>query len=471
MNTRLALAGLLGFSVMAAGPALALQAVTVGSGYNTPVFVTAPAGDSRLFVVEKAGRIQVQQGATVSTFLDIRTLVDSNGERGLLGLAFDPAYASNGRFYVNYIDRTTLHTVIAGYTAPVPAANTADPASAATILTVAQPAGLDNHKAGWIGFRHTDPGQLYIATGDGGSGNDPSGNAQNLDSNLGKMLRVTPQPGGGYTVPASNPFVGAIAGNDEIWAYGLRNPYRNSFDRSTGNLWIGDVGQNNREEINFETAATPGGRNYGWRAREGTVDNPSVGDSAPAGAVDPLFDYAHGPLGRSVIGGVVYRGSAEVGLDGSYLFGDYVSGRIFSLRESGGVATDFSDLTAALGTPFAAFQLASFGEDGFGNVLAVGLNGNLVQIAAVPEPGSALMWLLGIGALVAGKLRQRHTGHGDRGGEQFGSAKTLARGPPGKKAGHQRHQVHQGRAAAHAALFIDPTPDQPAQEGRHQRGP
>ena len=380
-------------ALTAALPAAALQSVLVGSGYSQPVFLTAPAGDSRLFIVEKAGRIRVQDGASVSTYLDLSAQVNSAGERGLLGLAFDPAFASNGRFYVNYIDATTLNTVVASYTAPSATATTADPASGRVVLTVAQPAGLSNHKAGWIGFSPADPGRLYIATGDGGSGNDPLNRAQNLNDNLGKMLRVVPLPGGGYSVPAGNPYAGATPGNDEIWAYGLRNPFRNSFDRVSGDLWIGDVGQSLREEIDFAVAGSAGGINYGWRAREGTFDNPGVSDAAPANATNPLFDYPQGALGRSVIGGYVYRGSAEPGLDGTYLFGDFVSGRIFSLRQQGGAAVDFTDRTAELGTPFGGNTLASFGEDGLGNVYALGLNGNIVRIAtAVPEPGTWALW-------------------------------------------------------------------------------
>jgi glucose/arabinose dehydrogenase len=398
--------------LLAAPPADALQAVLVGSGYTQPLLVTAPIGDNRLFVVEKGGLIRVQDGSTVSTFLDLRPLVDSSGERGLLGLAFDPAYASNGRFYVDYIDATTRNTVVAAYTVSTPGASVADAGSARLVLTVPQPAGLSNHKAGWIGFSPADPGRLYIATGDGGGSNDPGNRAQNLADNLGKLLRVVPLPGGGYTVPADNPFAGAVAGNDEIWAYGLRNPFRNSFDRLTGDLWIGDVGQSLREEIDFAAAGSAGGANYGWRAREGSIDNPAVGDAAPAGAVGPLFDYAHGTLGASVIGGHVYRGTGEPGLDGSYLFGDFVSGRIFSLRRSGNTAVDFVDRTAELGTPFGGSTLASFGEDGHGNLYAVGLNGNIFRVAsAVPEPGA---WALLLAGLLVGGRRWRPCGRPDR---------------------------------------------------------
>lgn len=388
-----------------AGPALALDAVQLPSLFSQPVFLTAPTGDARLFVVEKGGRIQVLDNGVKSIYLDISTLVNTSGERGLLGMAFDPGFASNGRFYVDYIDQITRNTVVAAYTAPLPAANSADPASAKLIISVVQPAGLENHKAGWIGFRNTDPGQLYIATGDGGGGNDPNNLAQNLNSNLGKILRITPQAGGGYTVPASNPFAGAVAGNDEIWAYGLRNPYRNSFDRLSGDFWIADVGQDSREEVNFQAADSVLGINYGWRAREGSIDNPAVADPAPAGATNPIFEYAHNQLGKSIIGGYVYHGGAEPGLDSSYFFGDFVSGRIFTIRQGGNVAASLTERTADLGTPFGANELASFGEDGVGNIYAVGFNGDIYRIAtAVPEPGTWAMLLGGL-LLLGGKVR------------------------------------------------------------------
>lgn len=390
----------IGLLSLASLPVFALGSSLVGSGYASPVFVTAPPGDARLFVVERGGVIKMQQGGQVSNFLDISSKIRTSGENGLLGLAFDPGFASNGRFYVNYTAASDGATVIEAYTASNPASGAASSASAELVLRIASN-GRSNHKAGWIGFRPGDSA-LYIATGDSGGGNDPDQRAQDLNSLLGKMLRITPTPGGGYTVPADNPFVG-IAGRDEIWAYGLRNPYRNSFDRQTGELWIGDVGQSTREEINREAADSAGGLNYGWRAREGRGDNPGVGDAAPANAVDPVFDYLHSAgLGRSVIGGYVVRGDAE--LEGQYLFGDFVSGRLFSFSPANPDAS-FSDLTAAFGSPFGGFQLSSFGEDGFGSVYATGLNGNVYRLTtAVPEPASALLLLGGLGLLARRRL-------------------------------------------------------------------
>jgi len=369
-----------------AGPASA--ATLVGSGYDQPLFLTAPMGDSRLFVVEKGGRIKVQQGGSVSTWFDISGQVDTAGERGLLGLAFDPGFASNGRFYVDYIDKATLNTVVASYT--VNGSGAVDMASGRTVITVAQPAGRDNHKAGWIGFSPADPVHLFIATGDGGSANDPDNNAQNLNSNLGKLLRITPQAGGGHTAPTDNPFTGSVPGNDEIWAYGLRNPYRNSFDRLTGNLWIADVGQGVREEVDFAAAGSLGrGANYGWRVREGTIATPGISDPTPLNLTEPLFDYGH-DVGSSIIGGYVYHGP-DASLDGKYVFGDFVSGALWTY--AGGTVTP-------LASPFGGSTLTSFGEGGDGTLYAVGIDGSIYQLSAtVPEPATTALFAAGLAAL------------------------------------------------------------------------
>lgn len=381
----------------AAAPTFAYTQINQTGDYVQPLFLTAPTGDSRLFVVEKGGAIKMRDsGGAVSTVLNLAGQIDTAGERGLLGMAFDPNFAVNNRFYVNYIDRTTLSTVVASYTLD-PVSGVADAASARTIITIAQPAGRDNHKGGWIGFSAADPGHLYIATGDGGAGNDPDNNAQNLNSNLGKLLRIAPDAvNGGYTVPTDNPFVGA-AGNDEIWAYGLRNPFRNSFDRVTGDLWIGDVGQGAREEVNFASAASGLGRgaNYGWRVMEGSIPTPGIGDPPMTGLTGPLFDYGR-DVGGTVIGGYVYHG-ADASLDGQYVFGDFVSGKIWSYGN--GTMTEMAD-------PFGAYQLTSFGEGGDGSLYAVGINGDIYLLAAaVPEPAPAL--LLAVGLAAGGLLTRR----------------------------------------------------------------
>jgi len=393
------------FLLVASGWVHALQGEVVATGFTQSLFVTAPAGDGRLFVVEKGGAIRILSGGAVqgSAFLDLSGRVAVQGERGLLGMAFDPGYAVNGRFYVNYIDRNTLNTVVARYTVADPASNTVDPASAQIILNIPQ-LSFSNHKGGWIGFRPGEANNLYIATGDGGGGNDPGNNGQNPGTLLGKMLRIDVSGAGpGYTVPADNPFVGVAGARPELWALGLRNPFRNSFDRVTGDLWMGDVGQNTREEINFETASDPGGHNYGWRLREGTVATPGVGGNAP-GLTDPIFDYTRlgtpGGLGNSVTGGYVYRGPSIAGADGRYFFGDYISNRIFSfVLGAGNVPLDFRDDTTSLLAGTGLSGLVSFGEGGQGQLFAVGINGVVVQV--VPEPASLLLLALGLAVCLA----------------------------------------------------------------------
>jgi glucose/arabinose dehydrogenase len=408
------LAGIaLGVLLYASG-ALALE-VEQTVGLNQPVFAGAPAGDPRLFIVEKGGTIKVRQpDGTTSVFLNIgptgANLVNSSGERGLLGLAFDPNFAAPGTagygtFYVNYTDRSsTNNTVVARFQVSGDR-NVADVASRQTLITVLQPSGRNNHKAGWLGFRPGEPDNLYIATGDGGSGNDPENRAQTLTDNLGKMLRINVRgddfgtdANRNYSIPSTNPFVGK-AGNDEIWAYGLRNPFRNSFDRMTGDLWIADVGQGAREEINFEAASAAGGANYGWRLREGTIATPGVGGARPEGNVDPVLDYDRS-FGASVIGGYVYRGSLMPDLYGAYIFGDYVSSRIWAIRYAGRPLTmaDAIELTDRLDPDDLISSLASFGEDGRGELVLVDVAGGQI-FTMVPEPGTCALLAGGLGWL------------------------------------------------------------------------
>jgi glucose/arabinose dehydrogenase len=392
--------------VLGASSAFALDTELIQSGFNNPVFLTAPAGDSRLFVVERTGKIQVRSGNTWSTFLDITGQVDSSGERGLLGLAFDPNYATNRTFYVDYIDNTTKSTQIARFTATTANPNVAD-STGAPILSIAQPPNLSNHKAGWIGFRPGESNNLYIATGDGGGGNDlrllPNGapdpnwdnNAQNTNRMLGKVLRIDVHPANPnvpYSIPATNPFANG-GGAPEVWDYGLRNPFRDSFDRTKGNLIIGDVGQGAREEVDFEPASSPGGNNYGWRLREGRIETPTVGVGGPLvpGMVDPVYDYEHGGgtfHGSTVIGGYVYRGSLLKNAEGQYFFGDFGNGQIWSM-DTDPVTGELlvgtlRDRTAELHRLNSFSQIVSFGEDGFGNLYVVDLSGRVFEI--VPEP-------------------------------------------------------------------------------------
>jgi glucose/arabinose dehydrogenase len=392
--------------VSAATPPLTTQ--IVASGFDRPLFATAPNGDPRLFVVEQAGLVKVlQDGAVLPTpFLDLSAKVDTSGERGLLGMTFDPGFETNRRFYVDYIDKTTLDTVVATYQASASQPNIADAATAQTILTVAQPE-FNNHKAGWIGFRPGENNNLYIATGDGGSGNDPQNRAQNLNENLGKILRVdvsadrlpadTTQYG--YGIPTGN----ITTGNPEIYAYGLRNPFRDSFDRETGTLYIADVGQNQREEINIGAA----GANYGWRKFEGTRLN-FPDDPALAHHTLPIFEY-NNEGGAGVIGGYVYRGDAIEGLAGTYFFADLATDKVTSFRftEGGGI-TELTDRTTELISPTGITGgITSFGEDGFGNVYLVSFDGGKIgMISAVPEPEGWAMILGGM-ALVSLWVRRR----------------------------------------------------------------
>lgn len=304
--------------------------------FDKPVEMRQIPGDSsRFFVIEQEGVIRVfQNNASVKSsnvFLDIKNKIKSGGERGLLGLAFHPDFKNNGYFFVNYTAGSPLKTVIARYKASMPTAESADPSSEAVLFTFNQP--YDNHNGGSIHFGKD--GLLYIATGDGGSGGDPQNNAQNRKSHLGKILRVDVNATGkgNYGIPADNPY--ATAGSDnflpEIYAYGLRNPWRISFDMENDRLFAGDVGQNEREEIDIITK----GGNYGWRIKEGLDCYESSSNCNAAGLIEPIFDYSQSKGDRSITGGYVYRGKQVPSLAGKYIYGDYVSGRIWALELDG----------------------------------------------------------------------------------------------------------------------------------------
>lgn len=415
----LAAAGLAGVLMAPAGAgAQALDTRLVAAGLSAPVYATAPLGDGRVFIVEQAGTIKAAQNGTTGTFLSIP--VDSSGERGLLGLAFDPGYADPAsagfrRFFVDYVDAATQQTVIASYRTSAADASQADTSSRVEILRIDQPAGRNNHKAGWIGFKPGDASDLYIAVGDGGSANDPDNNAQNNGVLLGKMLRVDvnrddfpTDAARNYAIPSTNPYVGVTGARAEIWASGLRNPYRNSFDRLTGNLWIADVGQGAREEIDLVAAASAGGLNFGWRIREGDIHTPGISDPDKAGLTDPLLAYDHS-FGAAITGGYVVR-QAGSPLYGQYVFADYVSGRIWAIAGDGSVRSigSATELTALLdaGSAGAIGHPSSFGEAADGSLFIVDYDGKVVQVVAVPEPASAVLMLVG-GALLLRRVRRR----------------------------------------------------------------
>lgn len=382
----------------------AILARRVGAGFEQPVFVTSAPGDAdRLFVVEKTGAIKILDpatGAVVSTFLDIPNgEISDDGEGGLLGLAFHPDYATNGKFFV-YVTNAAGDIELRAYSRSNTDPNAADPASGDVILTIPHPT-YSNHNGGWIAFG--PDGYLYIATGDGGGGGDPNGNAQNKNSLLGKMLRIDVNSDGfvgddtrDYAIPTGNPFADTIPGADEIWAYGLRNPWRNSFDRLTGDLYIGDVGQNAREEVNYQPGGASGGQNYGWKIREGKI--PYAGGALPPDLVDPLLDYAHSGApsgGSSITGGYVYRGTAP-GMQGVYFYADFTSDQIWSFRVVGGQVVDAANRTAQLVQQGGSVDgIVSFGEDGHGNLYIVGIDGEIFRLDPQEGAGDGADWIEG----------------------------------------------------------------------------
>ena len=381
-------------AVHAPGKAVAAGALTtqlVADGLSQPVLVTAPPGDrERLFIVEQGGRIRtVYNGQVLPTpFLDIAGIVRSGGEQGLLGLAFHPGYAASGLFFVNYTDNSG-NMVVARYSRTADP-NIADPASAMTILTIDQP--FANHNGGCLAFGPLD-GYLYIGTGDGGGAGDLLGNAQNRRSRLGKLLRIDVDAVAPFGIPPTNPFGPSAdpqdATLDEIWALGLRNPWRFSFDRQTGDLYVGDVGQGSREEIDYQPGSSSGGENYGWNIREGTACfSPSAGCDA-GGLIDPVLDYGNAGGQCSVTGGYVYRGMAIDGLQGTYFYADFCSARIWSFRIVVGAVSELTERTAELnaeGGPGIG-SVSSFGEDADGELYVCDLGGAVFKI--VPRPAGA----------------------------------------------------------------------------------
>lgn len=342
----------------------------VAGGFDRPLLVThAGDGSGRLFVVEQTGRIWiVREGERLPTpFLDLSasvTPISGYSEQGLLGLAFHPAYAENGRLFVSYTDRQGT-SVIAEYAVAGNNPDVVNPASARELLRVTQP--YPNHNGGMIAFG--PDGYLYISLGDGGSAGDPQGNGQNPWTLLGSILRIDvdsdTRP---YGIPADNPFALSGLGAPEIWAWGLRNVWRFSFDRATGDLYLADVGQNLWEEVNFQPAGSPGGQNYGWNRYEGA--HPYSGGPAPENMVLPVAEYAHSEGGCSISGGYVYRGEAIPDLQGVYFYGDWCTGNIFALYRD--TAGEWQSLRF---TQLAGKLISAFGEDEAGELYVVDYTG------------------------------------------------------------------------------------------------
>jgi glucose/arabinose dehydrogenase len=345
----------------------------VAENLDFPLYVTAPAGDPRLFIVEKGGLIKILEGGSVlaAPFLDLTDRVSGGSEQGLLSVAFHPDYDSNGRFFVNYTDLNGDTQIVEFRVSSDP--DRADPAPVRTILSIAQP--FANHNGGLVIFG--PDGMLWIGMGDGGSGGDPQENGQNLGTLLGKLLRIDVDEGTPYTVPADNPFVGGPGARGEIWASGLRNPWRFSFDRENGDLYIADVGQNRLEELN--AVRGPGrGLNYGWDIMEGDACFEPSDGCDEGGLTLPVVVYEHSE-GCSVTGGYVYRGRAIPGIQGHYFFSDYCSGFVRSFRFDGSRATDerrWSELEPTSGDR----QVSSFGEDAEGELYLTTAGGSVYKV-------------------------------------------------------------------------------------------
>lgn len=418
----LSLALLLSLHHHPAGAQVGLQ--EFATGLYRPVSISH-AGDARLFVVEQPGRILIVDSTgrvLAEPFLDISGRVLSTGnEQGLLGLAFHPAYSDNGYFFVNYTD-SGGDTRISRFSVRPEDPDRADPTGEQSVLTVDQP--FPNHNGGDIKFG--PDGYLYIGLGDGGSAGDPQDNAQDLSQLLGKMLRLDVNGEEPYAIPESNPFAGDTTALDEIWASGLRNPWRFSFDRETGDLWIADVGQALIEEINWQPAGSPGGENYGWRCYEGSEVYNDDGCPQEEELTFPVHEYPHDPGGHcSVTGGFVYRGSRLPQLEGHYFFADYCSNTLWSLFEEEGewILENHGNHPGN--------RITTFGEDHRGELYVAGRESGTVyrldystatatnrvedaasEIRVWPNPAGDLLW---IESTQAGGLPLQATLHGPDG--------------------------------------------------------
>jgi glucose/arabinose dehydrogenase len=357
---------------LAAGePVTAVTLAPVAQGFESPTFV-GNAGDERLFVVEQRGRIRIASNGQIlpEPFLDIRDQVGSGAnEQGLLSVAFHPDYASNGAFFVNYTDRSG-DTVISRFQVSDDP-NQADPASETVLLQIDQPYG--NHNGGQLQFG--PDGYLYVGTGDGGSAGDPGNHGQNSQTLLGALLRLDVDfagDGANYGIPPDNPYVGDESGRNEVWAIGLRNPWRFSFDRQTGDLWVADVGQNQYEEVNYVPAGQGAGLNYGWNWMEGLHCYRDGCD--PVAFYAPVLEYSHGAGECSVTGGYVYRGTAFPQMVGNYIYGDFCSGRLWSLFQ----LEDGSWANYEIGR--APGSLTTFGEGYDGELYLATREGGLFRV-------------------------------------------------------------------------------------------
>jgi len=377
-------------------PSITLTPV-VTSGLGTPVAITnAGDGSGRLFITDQMGYIRIWTGSQLlaTPFLDVHAIITAGGEQGLLSVAFHPNYASNGFFYVYYTDQSspTYNLTIARYHVSAGDPNRADPSSAMIVLQVPHPINT-NHNGGQLQFGAD--GYLYIGTGDGGSGGDPPNNSQTLSVLLGKLLRIDVDGGSPYAIPPSNPFVGVPGARPEIWAYGLRNPWRYSFDRVTHDLFIGDVGQNLYEEIDFQPAASTGGQNYGWHLMEGFhCYNPATNCNDGTLTL-PVVEYAHGP-GCSVSGGYIYRGSQYPQLYGVYFYSDYCSGDISGLVhncDGSWTTTPLLDTT---------MNIVAFGEDEAGEMYVDDIAGGVYKITATTANLAPAAASMGPGSAIAG---------------------------------------------------------------------
>lgn len=376
-----------------------LRLEVVGEGLPQALFATAPPGDrERVFAVEKnTGRVRIlRDGATVpEPFVDIGARISTQGERGLLGMAFHPEYGSNGYFFLSYTNAGG-DSVLSRWEVSAADPDAADADSEVILFTIPQP--RSNHNGGMIAFG--PDGYLYFGVGDGGGGGDPFANGQNLATPLGAILRIDvdeSSAAGPYTVPADNPFVATAGADPRIWAYGLRNPWRFSFDRLTGDLYIADVGQDLVEWVHVQRVDSPGGENYGWPVFEGDLcfdDNPLC--ASPELFVAPVFVYER-DFGRSITGGYVYRGGRIPWLRGTYFYGDFVTSRVASFRFDGAhgpQATNQIEWTAALNTGLSPSlgNITSFGEDGRGELLIADFgNGRVLRVVpdTVPEDVTA----------------------------------------------------------------------------------